>query len=191
MGRSASTGWADFIKFGEVEDAELKKMHNKSHYNAWCKCCIENETTNAVNAGPFRTLTQTHAAMRIVKPVRGVNSDMLKHLQSCPHNPGPNNDIQEPTSSQPRPRQTILNVETVGNGQQVKSPQQVKEWQHDILHLFIAMEARFNAANHPEVNAFFMKYFGKANPSSWTLSNTLLREEVRTLDQDMAIGKEH
>lgn len=137
-------------------------MHNKSHYNAWCRYCIEHETTNAVNAGPFRSLIQAHAAMRIVKPVRGVNSDMLKHLQSCPHNPALDDNLDEPISSQPRPRQTILSVETVGNVQQVKSPQQVKGWQHENLRLFVAMEARFKCCQSPRSQCVFYEIFWKS-----------------------------
>ncbi|MCJ1422289.1 hypothetical protein MMC29_000169 [Sticta canariensis] len=48
------------------------------------------------------------------------------------------------------------------------------------------MEAKFNAANHPEVNAYFMKYIGQKNLSSSMLRNRLLQEEISTLDETMA-----
>ncbi|MCJ1266556.1 hypothetical protein MMC22_006441 [Lobaria immixta] len=39
---------------------------------------------NVDNAGPFRTLTQTQAAMRTVKLVRGVNEDMHNIFNPAP-----------------------------------------------------------------------------------------------------------
>lgn len=198
MGRNSSTYWAHFLKYNGVEDGELKTMRNTAHY-AWCKFCIEaailesdSTATSQSQVSPFRALEKTHNAMRIVKSIRGVSEDMKKHLRSCPHNPTAEN-LDEPTLSQPRqprpprlPRQTVLSIETVGSAQQVKSPQQIKEWQHDILRLFVAMEARFNSANHPEVIAFFQKYFGRANPSAWILLNRLLSEEIQALDNHVA-----
>ena len=136
--------------------------------------------------GPFRKFGKNHNAMCIVQPVQGVHGDMTKHLDSCPFNPTART---EPSLSQSRPsrcpRQIILSVKTVVHIQQVKSPQQIKEWQHDILRLFIAMEAKFHAASHPQVNDFLKEYFGRVNPSPWIISNQLIQEEDETLDMTM------
>lgn len=69
--------WSHFLKYTGLEDAQLKKMHNKSHYNAWCKYCIEAEISSAEDKTLF-SLNQLssfdreklkHNAMRIVIPV--------------------------------------------------------------------------------------------------------------------------
>lgn len=112
---------------------------------------------------------------------------MENHLQKCVFNPSAADKIilESLSSKSCGPRQTILAIKNNTNGQQLKTSQQISDWEHDILRLFIAMEAKFNSANHPQVNKFFTKYFGRTNPSAWVLSTRLLKEKVSTLDIQM------
>lgn len=104
---------------------------------------------------------------------------MENHLGKCVFNPEAPDTINKafPSKSQllsfklRAPCQTVLSLETKTQGQQIITPQQVNKWEHDVLCLFTAMEAKFNAANHSEVTAFFTKYCGRANLSAWVLSN--------------------
>ena len=125
----------------------------------------------------------------------------MKYLQKCPYNPHTDN-FDKPSQSQSQVsfpsqsssqvqsqsflRQIVLSLKPSNDVQQVKTSSQIQEWQHNTLRLFLSLEARFNAANHSEVNAYFMKYIGQKNLSSWILRNRLLQEKISTLNEKMA-----
>ena len=72
MGRPSNAIWTQFHQYTGPDEEHLKKMHNKSHKNAWCKYCIEAEIDQADNTptslnrlGSDNRERHRHNAMRI------------------------------------------------------------------------------------------------------------------------------
>lgn len=76
----------------------LKKRHNSSHDSAWCKYCIDStvesfqgdkidkEDADWVLSTTVKRLRH-YRVVREVKPLRGVEKNMLKHLLKCSKTP--------------------------------------------------------------------------------------------------------
>lgn len=211
MGRQKDPIWAHFLSIRHDWDSKgLKSRHNTTHLNAWCRYCVE--TTISEFIGDAQDLEDSdpdvsvfmrdswvgeqreHRAMGIVKPIRGVKDDMAKHLSNCTNYPlnvvsvgsetGLGNLSQVPSSSQLNVplRQTTL----LCKSQDVEwTKAQIAEFQVDFLRVWVAINASYYAADHPEVRMFFTKWVGIKSPSRWLLQNRLLKNQMDSLELQM------
>lgn len=139
--------------------------------------------------------------MGIVKPVRGVKEDIMKHLSLCSHCPANISAEFEtgfegslnPSSSQPKIPQ-LYQARLLCKPQDSQwTKAQVADFQIDFLRLCIAINASFNAVDHPEVTDICTKWVGIKSPSRWLLRNRLLKSQINLLESQMktkVFGKE-
>ena len=175
----------------------IPRMHNSSHKNAWCFACVDAYIETRVNdegydealgldglVTPSMVISgRRKDAVRFIKPLRGVESDLLKHLIKCPHvtrsvkDFGVKRRLADGTIVTPSPTpltQTQLKVVQTPTAWSIT---QQEEFKRDFLRLWLATNASFNTADLPATRAFFTKWIGLPNPSKSILRARLLDDE--------------